>query len=246
MHNGYSVGLIIPAINESSTLKAVIDSVPDCVDEIIVIDGRSKDNTFELASQHPRVSKVLKQRSYGKGAALSLGFAVATCDLVAIIDADGSMDPSELKHFLDMFPEADIVKGSRSAKLGGSSADLTIFRDLGNRVLTKLCNFWFKETWTDLAYGYAVVNRRVLSQLGLSSYDEMGSVFGHKSYGQGFEIEALIFCRSSKWGFKVVEVASAENKRLSGSSNLRAVRDGFRVLSAIIIEKNRVKPHEGF
>jgi glycosyltransferase involved in cell wall biosynthesis len=187
---------------------------------------------------------VLKQRSRGKGAALSLGFAVATCDLVAIIDADGSMNPEELIDFLNLFPQAEIVKGSRSKKLGGTSADLTIFRDLGNRVLTKLCNFWFKEKWTDLAYGYAVVDRKALGQLGLSSYDEMGSVFGHKSYGQGFEIEALIFCRSSKWGFRVLEVASAEHRRISGSSNLRAIRDGFRVLSAIIIEKNRSKPNE--
>jgi glycosyltransferase involved in cell wall biosynthesis len=244
VHNNYSVSLIIPAMNESATLTSIIDSVPTYVDEIIVIDGRSKDNTFEIASNHPRVNKVLRQRSRGKGAALSLGFAVATCDLVAIIDADGSMDPAELKKFLNMFPQAEIVKGSRSKKLGGTSADLTIFRDLGNRVLTKLCNVWFKENWTDLAYGYAVVERKALGKLGLSSYDEMGSVFGHKSYGQGFEIEALIFCRSSKWGFRVLEVASAEHRRISGSSNLRAIRDGFRVLSAIIIEKNRSKPNE--
>jgi glycosyltransferase involved in cell wall biosynthesis len=244
VHNNYSVSLIIPAMNESTTLTSIIDSVPEYVDEIIVIDGRSKDNTFEIASNHPRVNKVLRQRSRGKGAALSLGFAVATCDLVAIIDADGSMDPAELKDFLNMFPQAEIVKGSRSKKLGGTSADLTVFRDLGNRVLTKLCNFWFKENWTDLAYGYAVVDRKALGKLGLSSYDEMGSVFGHKSYGQGFEIEALIFCRSSKWGFRVLEVASAEHRRISGSSNLRAIRDGFRVLSAIIIEKNRSKPNE--
>ena len=244
MHNNYSVSLIIPAMNESATLTSIIDSVPSYVDEIIVIDGRSKDDTFEIASNHPRVNKVLRQRSRGKGAALSLGFAMATCDLVAIIDADGSMDPAELKDFLNLFPQAEIVKGSRSKKLGGTSADLTIFRDLGNRLLTKLCNFWFKENWTDLAYGYAVVDRKALGQLGLSSYDEMGSVFGHKSYGQGFEIEALIFCRSSKWGFRVLEVASAEHRRISGSSNLRAIRDGFRVLSAIIIEKNRSKPNE--
>jgi glycosyltransferase involved in cell wall biosynthesis len=244
VHNNYSVSLIIPAMNESATLTSIIDSVPEYVDEIIVIDGRSKDNTFEIASNHPRVNKVLRQRSRGKGAALSLGFAVATCDLVAIIDADGSMDPAELKDFLNMFPQAEIVKGSRSKKLGGTSADLTVFRDLGNRALTKLCNYWFKENWTDLAYGYAVVDRKALGKLGLSSYDEMGSVFGHKSYGQGFEIEALIFCRSSKWGFRVLEVASAEHRRISGSSNLRAIRDGFRVLSAIIIEKNRSKPNE--
>lgn len=244
MHNNYSVSLIIPAMNESATLTSIIDSVPTYVDEIIVIDGRSKDNTFEIASNHPRVNKVIRQRSRGKGAALSLGFAMATCDLVAIIDADGSMDPAELRDFLNMFPQAEIVKGSRSKKMGGTSADLTIVRDLGNRVLTKLCNLWFKENWTDLAYGYAVVDRKALGKLGLSSYDEMGSVFGHKSYGQGFEIEALIFCRSSKWGFRVLEVASAEHRRISGSSNLRAIRDGFRVLSAIIIEKNRSKPHE--
>ena len=244
MHNNYSVILIIPAMNESVTLTSIIDSVPTYVDEIIVIDGRSKDNTFEIASNHPRVNKVIRQRSRGKGAALSLGFAMATCDLVAIIDADGSMDPAELRDFLNMFPQAEIVKGSRSKKMGGTSADLTIVRDLGNRVLTKLCNFWFKENWTDLAYGYAVVDRKALGKLGLSSYDEMGSVFGHKSYGQGFEIEALIFCRSSKWGFRVLEVASAEHRRISGSSNLRAIRDGFRVLSAIIIEKNRSKPYE--
>jgi glycosyltransferase involved in cell wall biosynthesis len=244
VHNNYSVSLIIPAMNESATLTSIIDSVPSYVDEIIVIDGRSKDDTFEIASNHPRVNKVLRQRSRGKGAALSLGFAMATCDLVAIIDADGSMDPAELKDFLNLFPQAEIVKGSRSKKLGGTSADLTIFRDLGNRILTKLCNFWFKENWTDLAYGYAVVDRKALGQLGLSSYDEMGSVFGHKSYGQGFEIEALIFCRSSKWGFRVLEVASAEHRRISGSSNLRAIRDGFRVLSAIIIEKNRSKPND--
>jgi glycosyltransferase involved in cell wall biosynthesis len=244
VHNNYSVSLIIPAMNESATLTSIIDSVPEYVDEIIVIDGRSKDNTFEIASNHPKVNKVLRQRSRGKGAALSLGFAVATCDLVAIIDADGSMDPAELKDFLNMFPQAEIVKGSRSKKLGGTSADLTVFRDLGNRILTKLCNFWFKENWTDLAYGYAVVDRKALGKLGLSSYDEMGSVFGHKSYGQGFEIEALIFCRSSKWGFRVLEVASAEHRRISGSSNLREIRDGFRVLSAIIIEKNRSKPNE--
>jgi glycosyltransferase involved in cell wall biosynthesis len=244
VHNNYSVSLVIPAMNESATLTSIIDSVPTYVDEIIVIDGRSKDNTFEIASNHPKVNKVIRQRSRGKGAALSLGFAMASCDLVAIIDADGSMDPAELKGFLNMFPQAEIVKGSRSKKMGGTSADLTLVRDLGNRVLTKLCNFWFKENWTDLAYGYAVVDRKALGKLGLSSYDEMGSVFGHKSYGQGFEIEALIFCRSSKWGFRVLEIASAEHRRISGSSNLRAIRDGFRVLSAIIIEKNRSKPHE--
>ncbi len=244
MYKNFSISLIVPAMNEAKTLNLVLEKVPEWVDEIIVIDGNSKDETFETALQNPRVSKVYAQRSKGKGAALSLGFSLATSDLIAIIDADGSMNPQELPRFLDQFPDADIVKGSRSRSLKGYSDDLTWFRDFGNQVLTKLCNFLFRQNWTDLAYGYAVVSNDSLKQLGLSSYDNMGSILGHKAYGQGFEIEALIFCRSANWGFNVVEIPSHEHRRITGSSNLRAVRDGFRVLAAIGIEKCRSKPRE--
>ena len=244
MYKDFSVSLIVPAMNEAKTLDLVLEKVPAWVDEIIVIDGNSKDDTLDTAVRNSRVSKVYVQRSKGKGAALSLGFSLASCDLIAIIDADGSMDPQELARYLDHFPNADIVKGSRNPILDVGSEDLTLLRDFGNRILTNVCNLLFNQTWTDLAYGYAVVRKNSLEQLGLSSYDNMGSVLGHKAYGQGFEIEALIFCRAANWNFKVVEVHSQEHRRISGSSNLRAIRDGFRVLAAIAIEKCRSRPRE--
>jgi hypothetical protein len=66
------------------------------------------------------------------------------------------------------------------------------------------------------------------------------------SYGQGFEIECLIFCRSVRRGLKVVEVASIEEPRWDGASNLQAIPDGARSLGAILVERMRSRrlPHD--
>jgi glycosyltransferase involved in cell wall biosynthesis len=238
------VSLVIPVRNEEKNLLFVLDKVPDDIFEIIIVDGNSSDGTVAFAKSHPRKPTVLRQKSRGKGAALSAGFAAATGDLVAIIDADGSMDPGEIALFLSGFPSADIVKGSRYLN-GGGSSDLTIIRSSGNRILTKIANVLFKQSWTDMAYGFAVFKREILEDLALTNYDKLGSLFGHKSYGQGFEIETLMFTRAARRNLLLVEVPSYEYDRISGASNLRAIRDGFRVLFALIIERARYVDFSG-
>jgi glycosyltransferase involved in cell wall biosynthesis len=236
--------VVVPVKNESGSLKMFLDQIPEFVSEIIVVDGNSTDNSFEIASTHARVSRVVKQLSRGKGAALSMGFALAKGDLVAIIDADGSMEPTELAKFIAFFPEFDVVKGSRYLE-GGGSTDLTLFRSVGNKILTGLANFLFKTNWTDMAYGFAVFTRESVESLALTNFDKLGSFLGHKSYGQGFEIETLMFCRAAKRNLKIKEIASFESDRVSGSSNLRAIRDGFRVLAALLIESLRSQSSDG-
>lgn len=243
MFKDSSVTLLIPAKNELASLPTVLADIPDYVDEIIVIDGHSDDGTLEFALNHPRVDKVVRQRSKGKGAALSAGFASATKDLVVIIDADGSMDLSELAVFLEQFPGCGIAKGSRYLS-GGGSSDLTAFRSIGNRVLTSIANRFFDQGWTDMAYGYAVFDRTLLQGLALTNYDALGSMFSHKAYGQGFEIETLMFCRAARRGIKLVEVPSYEKDRIAGASNLRAIRDGVRVLISLCVERARSVPKD--
>jgi len=237
------VSVIVPVKNESGAIKLILDKMPNYVHEVIVVDGNSTDNTVEIAQAHPRVDKVIIQQSRGKGGALSAGFAKATGDLIAIIDADGSMEPSELSDYIEKFPQYDVVKGSRYLQ-GGGSTDLTAIRSVGNKALTALANFLFKQKWSDMAYGYAVFSSKAVEELALTNYDKMGSFFGHKSYGQGFEIETLMFTRAARRGMKICEVPSFEGDRISGSSNLRAVRDGFRVLFALIIERSRSTPSQ--
>jgi glycosyltransferase involved in cell wall biosynthesis len=233
-----NISVVIPVFNESGSLRGVLDSLPDDLFEVIVVDGNSMDNTLAIAEVHPKVSKVLKQKSRGKGAALSAGFAAASGELIAIIDADGSMDPGELLRFLECISDNDIVKGSRYLPNGGSS-DITLVRSVGNKTLTWIANKLFCQNWTDMAYGFALFRSSIIKDIGLTNYDQLGSFLGHKTYGQGFEIETLMFTRAAKRNFRIVEVYSWEESRVSGSSNLRAVRDGTRVLISIIIEKLR-------
>jgi glycosyltransferase involved in cell wall biosynthesis len=243
MYNDKSISLVIPAKNELASLPTVLEEIPLYVDEIIIVDGHSTDGTLEYALSHSRVSRVVRQRSKGKGAALSAGFAASTMDLVVIIDADGSMDLRELELFLTQFPDCGIAKGSRYLN-GGGSSDLTRFRSVGNKTLTEIANRLFGQKWTDMAYGFAVFDRNLLQGLALTNYDALGSVFSHKAYGQGFEIETLMFCRAARRGIKLVEVPSFERDRIAGTSNLRAIRDGIRVLIALFIESARSVPKD--
>jgi glycosyltransferase involved in cell wall biosynthesis len=243
MFNDKSISLVIPAKNELASLPTVLEEVPQYIDEIIIVDGHSTDGTLEYAQGHPRVGKVVRQRSKGKGAALSAGFATATMDLVVIIDADGSMDLRELEGFLMQFPNCGVAKGSRYLE-GGGSSDLTRFRSLGNKILTGIANQLFDQRWTDMAYGFAVFDRDLLQGLALTNYDALGSMFSHKAYGQGFEIETLMFCRAARRGIKIVEIPSYERDRIAGASNLRAIRDGLRVLVALFVESARSVPKD--
>lgn len=236
------MSVIIPARNEAKNLPLILDALPDGIDEVIVIDGNSTDDTVAVANAHPRVSKVVVQRSKGKGAALSLGLRVASYDFVVMIDADGSMAANEIPAFVAALEAgADVVRGSRYLPSGGSE-DLTPFRSLGNKALTGLANALFDVDWTDLAYGYAAFRKSALEQMDVFYYDSKVSSLPFSrgmSYGQGFEIESLIFCRSARRGLTVVEIPSVESARWHGASNLKAVPDGFRALSAILVERAR-------
>lgn len=84
---------------------------------------------------------------------MKAGFEAATGEIIAMIDADGSTRPAELPAFVVALGEgADVVKGSRYAR-GGGSDDLTPLRSFGNLVLTKLVNVGWKVDYTDLCYG---------------------------------------------------------------------------------------------
>ena len=65
------------------------------------------------------------------------------------------------------------------------------------------------------------------------------SIFKKEAYGQGFEIEAVVFCRAIRRNLKIIEFPSYEQSRWNGTSNLKAIKDGARVLIAIFIERLR-------
>lgn len=242
MWHGKSCSLIIPAKNEEQNLSLLKGTVPEFIDEIILVIAESSDGTLDVASAFDSRSRVVNQMKRGKGAALSLGFKEAKSEFVFIIDADGSMRMSELQKYAEALEAGNpIVKGSRYLP-GGGSDDITKFRSAGNLFLTKTANVLFDAQWTDLAYGFAAFHKKALTALEVSMFDnKVPGRINHRrmAYGQGFEIETLIFCRARRRGLRVMEIPSWENNRVFGSSNLRAISDGFRALAALLTERMR-------
>ena len=203
----------------------MFDRLPADLHEVVLVDGYSQDDTVAIARAiRPSVRVVMAPR-LGKGAALAAGFAVATGDIIVMLDADGSTDPAEIPRFVDALLEgADFAKGSRFIA-GGFSSDITRVRRLGNRVLGGAVNVLFRTTYTDLCYGYNAFWAHCLPTLALDC--------------DGFEVETVINVRAARAGLRVVEVPSIEYNRLHGESKLRAWRDGRRVLRTIVRERLR-------
>ena len=149
------VSIVIPTLNEAKNLPYVLPQIPDWVHEVIIVDGFSKDNTIVIAKALlPSVKIVMEQTTRGKGAALKAGFEAASGDVIVILDADGSMDPSELWLFVGaLLAGADFVKGSRFIQ-GGGTADMSLFRMVGNWVLTIILRLLYGGRFSDLCYGY--------------------------------------------------------------------------------------------
>ena len=219
------VSVVIPAMNEALNLPHVFDSMPEWVDEIVLVDGHSVDDTVAVAQRsHPDV-KVVTQTGRGKGDALIAGFAACHGDIIVTIDGDGSADCGEIIRFVGaLVSGTDYAKGSRVVS-GGGSDDITRVRRGGNRVLSGLVNFLFSTRYTDLCYGYNAFWARHLPVLALDC--------------SGFEIETVMNIRAAQAGLRIQEVPSHEHSRLHGMSNLRAIRDGWRIAKAIIRERSR-------
>jgi glycosyltransferase involved in cell wall biosynthesis len=250
------VSVVIPALNEARNLPWVLGRLPVTVHEVVLVDGNSTDDTVAVARSQWADIRVVRQHARGKGAALATGLLAATGDIVVMIDADGSMDPAEIPALVGaLLGGADVAKGSRYV-VGGGSDDLTRLRGLGNRALTYAGRLLYGQRWSELCYGYAAFWSDVIPRLGLEEIaggpvremtleEELATLVDGPSalepmkYGGGFEIEAILFTRSTRAGLRVTEVASWEYNRQFGNSKLNTFRDGWRVLTALFRERRR-------
>ena len=218
-----SVSVVIPARNEAANLPHVFGTLPPWIDEIVLVDGHSVDDTVAVTRALCPQAKVVTQPGRGKGDALQAGFTAATGDILVMIDADGSTDGTEIIRFVGaLVAGADFAKGSRFSSSGGSD-DITGVRRYGNWLLSVLVNWMFGTHFTDLCYGYNAFWARHLDAIDVSSCS-------------GFEVETLINIRAAKAGLTIHEVPSHESPRIFGASNLHAVRDGWRILRIIMRE----------
>ena len=218
-----TISVIVPAMNEAANLPHVLPRIPADVLEVILVDGDSTDDTVAVARSVLPGVRIVKQHGRGKGAALRTGFAAARGDIIVMLDADGSTAPEEIPSFVRALTDgADFAKGSRFLA-GAGTADMQLYRKLGNAAFVAMVRLLFGGRYTDLCYGYNAFWRQVVPQLGLD--------------GNGFEIETMMNVRALKIGLRIVEVPSFESQRIHGESNLHTIPDGLRVLRTIVRER---------
>jgi glycosyltransferase involved in cell wall biosynthesis len=217
------VSFVVPTLNEARNLPWLLPRIPKWAHEIVIVDGRSTDDTVAVARRLRPDVKVVMESRRGKGAALQAGFKAATGDIIVMLDADGSMVPEESIVFVGaLMAGADLVKGSRFLQ-GAGTDDMSLFRMLGNWGLTRIVRVLYGGVSSDLCYGYMAFWSKHVATLNCDC--------------DGFEIETLINVRAMKHHLNIVEVPSFEASRISGESNLHAIRDGWRVLKTILRER---------
>jgi glycosyltransferase involved in cell wall biosynthesis len=218
----HTVSVVVPAKNEAKNLPFVLPRIPPWVHEVILVDGNSTDDTVAVARRLMPSIHIIGHERKGKGNALMAGFAAATGDIIVMIDADGSTDPAEIPAFVGaLFAGAQYAKGTRFMQ-GGGTADMEFHRKLGNMAFVMLVKILFGGSYSDLCYGYNAFWRTTLNPLQLNC--------------DGFEVETMLNVRALKAGLRIAEVPSFEYKRIYGTSNLHAIRDGLRVLRIIFTE----------
>ncbi|MBB2943422.1 glycosyltransferase involved in cell wall biosynthesis [Actinoplanes lutulentus] len=215
------VTVLLPARNEAANLGWVLQRMPSFVDEVVLIDGDSHDETADLAVRHrPDIRVVHQGDGLGKGSGVRAGLRAGAGDILVVMDADGSMSPDEIRALIGPLHRGyDLVKGSRF-RPGGGSHDITPWRRLGNRLLLTVLNALYATRHTDLCYGFWAVRREALDRLPLTA--------------DGFEIEAEVIVRAVRAGLRIAEVPSVELARRSGRSHLRSIPDGWRVLRVLL------------
>ena len=236
------VSVVMPTRNEARNLEVVlpaIAAVRPAVHEIIVVDGHSVDDTVATAHRVLPAATVICQTRRGKGNAMACGFAAATGEVIVMLDADGSADPTEIPAFVAaLVAGADFAKGTRFAA-GGASDDITRLRRTGNAGLNAAANALFGTRFTDLCYGYNAFWADLLPLLDLPDTRTPAPPADGLLWGDGFEIETVLNCRIAAAGLTITEVPSVERRRIFGHTNLRTFADGARVLRTLLAEHRR-------
>jgi len=207
-----SITVVIPTRDEEGGIAEIIDSVRSSCDEILVVDGHSKDQTREIAAA--RGARVVLDHGKGKGGALRQSITEAKSDILVFIDADGSHDARDIPAMVapikaDQF---DLVVGSRgrggSDELHGTLGQF--IRYVGSQLIMLAINYRWNVRLTDSQNGFRAIRTDVARSLGLTS--------------NATTIEQEMLMKALKRGYRVAEIASHEYERRWGISKVSVWR----------------------
>jgi glycosyltransferase involved in cell wall biosynthesis len=192
--------VVMPARNAAKTLEATFDGIPKAwVDEIILVDDSSTDDTVELARKLP-LHVVWHPHNVGYGGNQKTCYLQALqrdADIVVMLHPDGQYEPTLIPQMVTpiLLGEADLVLGSRLAEPGMARAGgMPLYKYVANRALTAVENRLLGTHLSEMHTGYRAYSRRLLLQV----------PFLRNALDFSFDSEMLM--QSIHLGFRVAEV----------------------------------------
>ncbi|HWA70789.1 MAG TPA: glycosyltransferase family 2 protein [Polyangiaceae bacterium] len=228
MINGLKIVVVMPAYNAGQTLERTVADIPDLVDEIIVVDDHSKDDTVAVATKLGLHTVVHEQnRGYGGNQKTCYREALRRgADIVVMVHPDYQYTPRLIPALAHCVASGlyDVALGSRI--LGGRAlaGGMPRYKYVANRMLTALENLLLSEKLSEYHTGYRAFSRRVLETLPLEENDD------------DFVFDNQMLVQAVHFGFGIAEVTCPTRyfEEASSINFKRSVQYGFGVLRAAL------------
>ena len=226
MLNGKKIVVVMPAYQAEKTLVQTYSEIPlEFVDEVILVDDGSVDNTAQLAKQLGLVTLVhVKNMGYGRNQKTCYSEALRRgADIVIMLHPDYQYSPKLIVSLAGMlaYGEYDVALGSRILGTGALQGGMPLYKYIANRFLTLFQNILLDYKLSEYHTGYRAFTRQVLETLPLDCNDD-DFVFDNQMLSQ------IIFA-----GFRIGEV-SCPTRYFAEASSInfgRSVKYGFGVLA---------------
>tara|TARA_B100001123_G_C15340194_1_gene1034521 strand:+ start:2803 stop:4215 length:1413 start_codon:yes stop_codon:yes gene_type:complete len=235
-----SVSIIIPTQNEKGNIENAIKRIPNFGKsiEIIFVEGKSKDNTFEEILRVKEVYNnkkilVIKQKGIGKGNAVREGFNIATGEIMMILDADLTVQPEELVKFYKAIinNKGEFINGSRFV-YPLEKRSMRFLNILGNKFFTSLLSYSINQNLTDTLCGTKVLYKKDYLKI-----DENRSFFGEFDPFGDFD---LIF-GAARLSLKIIDIPIRYKERSYGSTQISRFSHGWQLIKMTFFALIKIK-----
>jgi glycosyltransferase involved in cell wall biosynthesis len=225
MLNNKKVVVVLPAYNAAKTLRRTVDEIPhDIVDEVILTDDASRDNTSDIAHELG-LTTIRHDRNRGYGGNQKTCYTAALArraDIVVMVHPDYQYTPKLVSAMASMiaYGEYDAVLASRILGRGALKGGMPLYKYISNRALTFAENILIREKMSEYHTGYRAWSRELLEKLPLQSCSD------------DFVFDNQMVVQAAYFGYRIGEI-SCPTKYFEEASSInfqRSVTYGFGVL----------------
>ena len=223
------IAAVIPVLDEEGAIGSVLAAMPgEWIDEVIVVDGGSRDRTVAVASAAGATVIGETERGYGRACAAGAAAAVGSgAEILVFLDGDGGDRPQEIPRLVRPIVdvEFDFVIGSRTRGVR-ERRSMGAHQAMAGRLIGAAIGFLYGVRYTDMC-AFRAIRAEALERLGMR---EM-------TYGWNLEMQM----RVARTGLRVLELPMPHGRRVAGRSKVAGTfRGTFKAAFRIIATFARI------